>query len=223
MSGGPGEDASPVEKSGTPREKAHRAVLEGDAQELVRLVAESLGEGMDPIALSEDFLISALEKVGDLFEKKTYFLPQVISSAEAVRAAFAILKKSLPVKDEAETDRLLIATVEGDIHDLGKNILRSLLENYGYPVEDMGINVPVGEIVSRVTRGDIGLVGLSALMTTTLPAMEATVRAVKAERPDLPVIVGGAVVTAEYAEKIGADGYAADAPQCVRLVRKLLG
>ncbi len=198
------------------------AVLQGEARRLIRLVSASLDQGADPVALSQERLIPALEKVGELFEKRVFFLPQVMAAAEAVREAFNVLKKRFPREDEGVRARVLLATVEGDIHDLGKNIFRSLLENHGYAVDDLGINVPARVIADRARRGDIRLVGLSALMTTTLPAMEATIRLLRKEMPSLPVIVGGAVLTADYAQSIGADGYAPDASRGVKLVRGII-
>jgi 5-methyltetrahydrofolate--homocysteine methyltransferase len=216
------EDSEKGAPSDPPRERAKKAIIQGDGESLVEIVSEALGTGVDPLTVNEEYLIPALEKVGELFEKKVCFLPQVMASAEAVRQAFDRIKEELPKTEEDRKDRLLLATVEGDIHDLGKNILKSLLENYGYLVEDMGINVPSQTIAARVKEGDIKLVGLSALMTTTLPAMEATIQKLKKECPGILVAVGGAVVTEDYARRIGADGYAPDAPQGVKLIRRLL-
>ncbi len=205
-----------------PRADIVEAIMEGDGPRLTRLLRSALAGGADPMRLSQEYLIPGLERVGELFEKKVFFLPQVMAAAEAVREAFGVIKTGLGKKGSGGT-RILLATVEGDIHDLGKNILKTLLENYGYEVEDMGINVPAPFILARLKKKDIGLVGLSALMTTTLPAMEAAIRAIKKKHPRLPVMVGGAVLTEEYARSIGADGYAPDASRAVKTARKLLG
>jgi 5-methyltetrahydrofolate--homocysteine methyltransferase len=208
--------------AGDPRDGIGRAVLQGDAELLDELVRAALDAGADPLVLSQERLIPALEEVGDLFEKKLYYLPQVLAAAEAVRAAFTVIREKLGPAVDDGSGKVLLATVEGDIHDLGKNILKALLENHGFLVEDLGTNVPPATVAERASRGDIALVGLSALMTTTLPAMEETIRLLRSSFPGLPVVVGGAVLTPEYAARIGADGYAPDASRGVKLARSIL-
>lgn len=220
--GSPKEGPPGMEVIQTIEEQITESVIQGDGDRLVKLVDEALDSGADPMGINRELLIPALERVGDLFEKKIFFLPQVIASADAVRLAFDVVKKRMPAMDEGHKAKILLATVEGDIHDLGKNILKSLLENYGYLVEDLGINIPAKTVAKRMQKGDINMVGLSALMTTTLPAMEETVRLIKERYPDIPVILGGAVLTKEYAAGIGADGYAPDASSGVKLARELL-
>ncbi len=219
--GGPGKVGPATGASGN--DPVREAVVQGDASRLVRLVTELLDRGEDPIAINEGRLVPALEEVGELFERKAVFLPQVVGAAEAVRAAFGVIRERLPEQSGGGKGTVLLASVEGDIHDLGKNIVKALVENYGYRVVDLGINVPADQILARCRVGDIDLVGLSALMTTTLPAMERSIAALKGEFPALPVVVGGAVLTPEYAQRIGADGYAPDASRGVKLLRSLLG
>ncbi|MBR1757745.1 MAG: homocysteine S-methyltransferase family protein [Lachnospiraceae bacterium] len=161
-------------------------------------------------------LIPALDKVGQGFEKGTIFLPQLLMSAEAAKAAFAVVKESMAGDAQEVKGRVILATVKGDIHDIGKNIVKVMLENYGYEVLDLGKDVPPEVIVETALREDIKLVGLSALMTTTVPAMEETIRQLNAAKPDTKIVVGGAVLTQEYADMIHADHYAKDAMATVR-------
>ncbi|MBQ9300397.1 MAG: homocysteine S-methyltransferase family protein [Clostridia bacterium] len=195
--------------------------LKGEAGKLARQALAHSGE----MELVENRLIPALDRVGTDYEKGAVFLPQLLSAAQAAQAVFEQIRESLLSKGEARLSkgRIVMATVQGDIHDIGKNIVKTVLENYGYSVLDLGRDVPPEQVVQAVREERIGLVGLSALMTTTLPAMEETVRQLRA-LPDRPaVMVGGAVVTADYASRIGADYYARDARDSVNIARKVLG
>ena len=195
--------------------------LEGDAG---RLAKEALAN-QDELSLVEKRLIPALDKVGEDYETGRAFLPQLLSAAQAAQAVFEVIKASVAQKGGApvKKGRFAIATVKGDIHDIGKNIVRTVMENYGYEAVDLGRDVPPEVIVDTVKAQNIRLVGLSALMTTTLPAMEETIRQLKT-LPDPPVVwVGGAVVTPEYAREMGADYYARDARQSVEIARKVFG
>jgi 5-methyltetrahydrofolate--homocysteine methyltransferase len=198
------------------------AVITGDETAVPPLVHEALDAGQDPMEISNGIVITALEVVGERFGRKEFFLPQVIGAAAAARAAFDVLKERFPKSEGPDRGTIVIATVEGDIHDIGKNIVTTLLENHGFGIVDLGTNVPPARIVEAVREHGARLVGLSALMTTTLPAMEATIARLKSEGMDVPVVVGGAVVTKEYAERIGAAGYAADGLEGVRLISGLL-
>ena len=194
---------------------AIRRGLKGDAAEAAR--AAIVG-GTDPLAIVNDQIVPALETVGKGFESGKVFLPQLLMSAEAAGAAFNAVRASLPAKSgDVVKGPIVIATVKGDIHDIGKNICRALLENYGFKVIDLGKDVPPEKVVEAARRENARLVGLSALMTTTVGFMEETVKQVHAELPGCKVTVGGAVLTAEYAEKIGADFYCRDAMALVRL------
>ncbi len=200
------------------------AVIRGLKTDAARLAKEAL-EGEDGLSLVEGRLIPALDSVGEGYERGTVFLPQLLSAAQAAQAVFEAVRTSIAERGGApvKKGRLIVATVRGDIHDIGKNIVKTVLENYGYEVLDLGRDVPPEAVARAVEEHNVGLVGLSALMTTTLPAMEETVRQLRAlDRPPA-VFVGGAVVTPEYAEKIGADGYAKDARQSVEITRRVLG
>ena len=171
---------------------------------------------MDPLQLINEQLIPALDKVGKGFEAGTLYLPQLLMSADAAKAAFAAIREVMPANDRDVKGTMILATVKGDIHDIGKNIVKVMLENYGYQVLDLGKDVPPEVIVEEAIRNNIKLVGLSALMTTTVVSMEETIRLLHEKKPDTKIIVGGAVLTEEYARQIGADAYGKDAMATVR-------
>lgn len=195
--------------------------LKDDAERTTR---ELIGH-MDALDVINEMLIPALNNVGDGFEKGTVFLPQLLMSAEAAKSAFAVLKDNMDLKGTVTEKKgaVLLATVKGDIHDIGKNIVKVLLENYSFEVVDLGKDVPPENIVRTVLEKKIHLVGLSALMTTTVVSMEKTITELRKYAPDCRVMVGGAVLNQEYADMIGADYYAKDAMQSVRYAQKLFG
>ncbi|MDD5945659.1 MAG: dihydropteroate synthase, partial [Clostridia bacterium] len=174
-----------------------------------------------PLDIINEHIIPALNTVGKGFEEKTVYLPQLLMSAEAATAAFEKVKDAMPSDVSGSGDEIIIATVKGDIHDIGKNIVRVLLENFGFNVIDMGRDVPPEAICDEAVKRGCKLVGLSALMTTTVPSMEETIKHLRTVCPDAKVVVGGAVLTQEYADMIGADYYAADAMDTVRYAQKL--
>lgn len=174
-----------------------------------------------PLDIINEHIIPALNTVGKGFEEKTVYLPQLLMSAEAATAAFEKVKDAMPSDGSGSGDEIIIATVKGDIHDIGKNIVRVLLENFGFNVIDMGRDVPPEAICDEAVKRGCKLVGLSALMTTTVPSMEETIKQLRTVCPDAKVVVGGAVLTQEYADMIGADYYAADAMDTVRYAQKL--
>ena len=179
----------------------------------------------EPLTLVDEALIPALDVVGEKYEKGKLFLPQLLQAASAAQAAFEEIKTAIAKRGGAGASkgRIVLATVKGDVHDIGKNIVRVILENYGFEVIDLGRDVPVETVVDTVREKDVHLVGLSALMTTTLKSMEETIAALHAAKLDCRVMVGGAVLTPEYAEKIGADWYAKDAKQSADIAKKFFG
>ena len=187
------------------------------------VAVEKLLQEHTEMELVNDFLIPALDKVGQGFEKGTIFLPQMLQAATAAQAGFDIVKTKLAESDKETVSlgQVVIATVKGDIHDIGKNIVKVIMENYGFQMIDLGRDVPPETIVETVKEKNIKLVGLSALMTTTLKSMEETIVAVKEAAPDCKVMVGGAVLTADYAEKIGADYYCKDAMKSVEAAQEV--
>ena len=168
-----------------------------------------------PLDIVQNEIIPALDIVGRDYEQKKIYLPQLLTSAEAARYAFERIRLAVP-RGEGNRCAVVLATVKGDVHDIGKNIVRLLLENYGYDVSDLGRDVPPERIADETVRLHAPLVGLSALMTTTVPAMEETIRVLRERAPWCKVVVGGAVLTKEYADAIGADRYAKDAMETVR-------
>jgi len=181
----------------------------------------ALLESVPPLTLVQDEIIPALNAVGEGFEKNTVYLPQLLMSAEAAKAAFEQVRARMQGARAQDRCTVVIATVKGDIHDIGKNIVKLLLENYGFAVTDLGRDVAPERVVEAVVRTRAPLVGLSALMTTTVPAMEETVRALRAAAPWCKIMVGGAVLTQAYADAIGADHYARDAMGAVRYAEQV--
>ena len=201
--------------------KAVEKGLKGDAATHTRaLLAEK-----QPLEVVDEALIPALDIVGAKYEKGTLFLPQLLQAASAAQSAFEEIKTAIAQKGEgsASKGRIVLATVKGDVHDIGKNIVRVILENYGFEVLDLGRDVPVETVVDTVREKDVHLVGLSALMTTTLKSMEETIAALHAAKLDCKIMVGGAVLTPEYAEKIGADWYAKDAKRSADIAKEFFG
>jgi 5-methyltetrahydrofolate--homocysteine methyltransferase len=205
------------------KQRLAQAVVEGDEDNIVSLVEEAMGEGLDPIRISDEGLIPGLDEVGRLFACNRYFLPQVILSAETMKKGFARLKKEMKGRKGPRLGKILLATVEGDIHDIGKNIVSTLLENHGFEVIDLGKNVPTEKIVEEAKKQKVDIVGLSALMTTTVVEMVNVVKKLKAGGVKARTVVGGAVVTPEFAERIGADEYAGEATEAVEKIKRLMG
>lgn len=208
---------------GTENELFH-ALEKGMKGETVHAVQKLL-ETKDEMAVVNDYLIPALDKVGQGFEKGTIFLPQMMQAATAAQGGFEVIKERLAASGKAGVSKgqVVIATVKGDIHDIGKNIVKVIMENYGFEMIDLGRDVPAETIVNTVVEKNIQLVGLSALMTTTLKSMEETIAAVRAAAPDCKFLVGGAVLTPDYAEKIGADYYCKDAMKSVEAAKEVFG
>lgn len=196
------------------------AIIRGLSAQAAGLAREQL-EHTEPLSLIQEQIVPALDIVGQGFEAKTVFLPQLLMSAEAAKAAFEEVRKKMPASEELGPG-VILATVKGDIHDIGKNIVKAIMENYGYHVFDLGRDVPPEAIVEAAVAHQVKLVGLSALMTTTVPAMAETIRLLKEKKPDTLVMVGGAVMTQEYADQIGADFYGKNAMESVRYAERVL-
>ena len=200
------------------------AVENGLKDESAKATAE-LVKTADPMEIINGALIPALDKAGEQFEKGTIFLPQLILTAGAAQAAFGVIREKMISENSSPVSKgkIVLATVKGDIHDIGKNIVKVLLENYGYTVIDLGKDVPCEEVVRAALEHRVKLVGLSALMTTTLKSMEETIRLLRESGSECKVVVGGAVLTPEYAEKIGADFYAKDAKETCDIAKRIVG
>jgi len=202
----------------------HTAICKGLKDNAGKLTAMAIEAGKSPLVIVNDEVIPALDEVGIGFENKKIFLPQLLMSAEAAKAAFEVVKAELaknPSDNGPAKCDVVIATVKGDIHDIGKNIVKLLLENYGFPVSDLGKDVPPEAIVDEVIRLHAPICGLSALMTTTVPAMEETIKQLKEKAPWCKTVVGGAVLTQEYADMINADKYCKDAMGTVRFAEEI--
>ena len=202
-----------------------RAIVKGLKDQAGHIAAE-LVKTVPPLELINQQLVPALDIVGKGFEAGTVFLPQLLMSAEAAKSAFEAVRGAMDASGasgQAKKDKIIIATVKGDIHDIGKNIVKVLLENYGYDVRDLGKDVPPEVIVEAAIAEDVKLVGLSALMTTTVTSMEETIKLLAEQKPDCRVVVGGAVLTEQYAEMIHADHYAKDAMATVYYAQEILG
>jgi 5-methyltetrahydrofolate--homocysteine methyltransferase len=222
----PAMDASTALTPGTPldiRGLLSRAIMDGDKEIVRDLVEQGLREGLTPLQISNEGLLPGLEEVGRRFAKNQVFLPQVMLSAETMQTAFSRLKEEMSQSPLASEGKILMATVEGDIHDIGKNIVCTLLENHGFEVIDLGKNVPAERIIREARERKVDAVGLSALMTTTMSEMENVIRKLHEEGVKTFTMVGGAVVTEDYAREIGADLYARDAMEAVAKIKKLLG
>ncbi|MBQ8941549.1 MAG: homocysteine S-methyltransferase family protein [Firmicutes bacterium] len=194
-------------------------------KEDARRITEKLLETQDSMEVVNGIIVPALDSIGALFEKGKIFLPQLILSAGVAQEAFEVIKKKMIESNNAPVSKgkVILATVKGDIHDIGKNIVKVLLENYGYTVVDLGKDVPYEAVVEAVIEHDAKLVGLSALMTTTLVSMAETIELIRQNQLDCEVVVGGAVLTPDYAKEIGADYYAKDAKETVDIAKKVLG
>ena len=214
---------TPVQAAGGNHTMTLQSAIERGLKEEASSITAELAEQKDALDIINEELIPALNNVGEGFEKGTVFLPQLLMSAESAKSAFAVLKERMDQSGEVQEKKgkVILATVKGDIHDIGKNIVKVLLENYSFDVIDLGKDVPPEKVVETVLEQDVHLVGLSALMTTTVVSMEETIRQLREKAPDCLVMVGGAVLNQEYADMIGADFYGKDAMQSVHYAQKV--
>ena len=218
-------NAAPTATAAAPKSEGTLAdsIRFGMAERAAQQARERIAAGEDPMTIIDGTLIPSLDAVGKGFEAGALFLPQLLMSADAAKAAFAAVKEALAGQSQAVKGTVILATVKGDIHDIGKNIVKVLLENYGYRVVDLGKDVAPEAVVDAAVREDVKLVGLSALMTTTVASMEETIRLMRLKKPDTRVVVGGAVLTKDYAREIGADHYAKEAMDAVRYADEVFG
>ena len=201
----------------------YELVLKGKKNQIAEVTKELLAEGREASELLNNSLLPAINEVGDLFDQGKYFLPQLINSAEAMKASIAILQPFLVKEaDTKDMPEIVFATVEGDIHDIGKNLVVLMLRNYGFIVHDLGKDVPKEEIVAKAMETNAAIIGLSALMTTTMQEMKQVIDYAHKMDCKAKIIIGGAVITEDYQKQIGADGYSKDAAESVKLVKKLL-
>jgi corrinoid protein of di/trimethylamine methyltransferase len=205
--------------------RLYDAVVNGDAKTAVAITKEALAENADPMELVTRYMIPAMNEVGRRFEAEEYFVPELLLSARAMKSAMELIRPLLAARGAQPVGRVVIGTVKGDLHDIGKNLVASMLGGGGFEVIDLGADVPPEKFVEAVQERNAQIVALSALLTVTMPAMKTTIEALKAAglRDRVKVMVGGAPVTHKYAEEIGADGYGENASVAVQLARRLIG
>jgi len=203
----------------------YQCVLEGDAGTIGDKVQAALDGGHEVSDILNQGMIAAMAEVGRLFEEGEYFVPEMLIAARAMQAGLAILKPHLAEANVQAAGKIIIGTVKGDLHDIGKNLVAMMLEGAAFEMVDLGVDVPPDEFVAAVQEHEVDIVALSALLTTTMPQMVSTIEALKAAgvRDKVKIMIGGAPITEEYAKEIGADGYAPDASRAVGLAKSLMG
>ena len=202
-----------------------KAVIEGEVRAAVSAAGEALDAGVQPVDLIAQGIGPAMAEVGKLFEEGEYFVPELLMAARATKEIFVILRPLLAQSGAEPMARVILGTVQGDLHDIGKNLVAAMLEGGGFEVTDLGVDVPPEKFIEAVKKKPVQIVGLSALLTTTMPAMKNTIEAFRTAgiRDQVKIMVGGAPVTRSYAESIGADGYSETAAASVDLARRLTG
>ncbi|MGC8828556.1 MAG: cobalamin B12-binding domain-containing protein [Verrucomicrobiia bacterium] len=204
--------------------KLSDAIINGDVQTARSVTESALNAGIDPVKIVHDYMVPAMNEVGRRFDCNEYFVPELLLSARAMKACLELVKPKLVSGGVKAQGRVVIGTVKGDLHDIGKNLVAAMLEGGGFEVIDLGVNVAPEKFVDAVKNMDANIVAMSALLTTTMPAMKTTIDALKNSgvRDKVKVLVGGAPITQKFAEEIGADGYSENAPGAVALARKLI-
>ena len=203
----------------------HAAVLNGDARTAKAVTQEALAEGVEPLKLVQDYMMPAMAEVGRRFESNEYFVPELLISARAMKAALELIRPLLIASGSEPVGRVALGTVKGDLHDIGKNLVGAMLEGGGFEVLDLGVNVSPEQFIAAVKEKKANIVAMSALLTTTMPAMKTTIDALKEAgvRDQVKVLIGGAPITRKYAEEVGADGYSESAAGAVAMANLALG
>jgi 5-methyltetrahydrofolate--homocysteine methyltransferase len=203
-------------------EDIKQSVISGDEQKVVMLTQQLLDKGTDPRKILKEGLLAGMDVVGIKFKYYEMWLPEVIVAAKAMKAAMALLKPYLEKSGGMKLGKVVIATVEGDVHDIGKNLVSMMLETAGFDMADLGVNAKVSVITEAAIKEKADIVGLSALLTTTMLAMKPAIKAIRSTNSQVKVMVGGSPITQEYANEVGANGFAPDALRAVSLARSLL-
>jgi corrinoid protein of di/trimethylamine methyltransferase len=203
----------------------YTAILEGDAPTAKSMAEQAVAEGVDAQTLLSEYMIPAMDEVGRLFEENEYFVPELLISARAMKAALEVLRPQLAGSGVKPVGKVVIGTVRGDLHDIGKNLVAAMLEGGGFEVIDLGVDVPPEKFIEAVKEKGAQVVAMSALLTTTMPGMKTTIEAIKEAglKDQVKVMIGGAPVTQTYADSIGADGFSDNASGAVRVARTLVG
>lgn len=199
-------------------------ILNGQNNLVPQKVEQALKSGIDPVVVLNESMIAAMNEVGRLFEEGEYFVPEMLIAARAMQAGLAVLKPQLMIADVESAGKVVIGTVKGDLHDIGKNLVTMMLEGVGFEVQDLGTDVPPEKFVEAVRDSGADIVAMSALLTTTMPGMKHAITALEEAglRESVKILVGGAPITESFASQIGADGFAADASRAVRIAKSLL-
>jgi 5-methyltetrahydrofolate--homocysteine methyltransferase len=200
----------------------YEAVVSGNAKATQAITQQALADGVDPLKLVNEHMVPAMDEVGRRFEANEYFVPELLISARAMKAALELIRPLLTARGDKPVGRVAIGTVKGDLHDIGKNLVASLLEGGGFEVIDLGVNVTPEKFIATVNEKQANIIAMSALLTTTMPSMKTTIDALKQAgvRTKVKVLIGGAPITQKYADEIGADGYSENAVGAVALAKK---
>lgn len=200
----------------------YESVVSGDAKATQALTKQALADGVDPLKLVNDYMVPAMDEVGRRFEANEYFVPELLISARAMKSALELIRPLLTARGDQPLGRVAIGTVKGDLHDIGKNLVGSLLEGGGFEVIDLGVNVTPEKFIATINEKKANIIAMSALLTTTMPSMKTTIDALKQAgvREKVKVLIGGAPITQKYADEIGADGYSENAVGAVALAKK---
>jgi len=205
-------------------QKLHEAILNGDAKGAKAITEQALAAGVEPLKLVQEYMMPAMNEVGRRFECNEYFVPELLLAARAMKAALELLRPLLAAKGAEPEGRVALGTVKGDLHDIGKNLVGAMLEGGGYEVIDLGVNVTPEQFIAAVKEKKANIIAMSALLTTTMPAMKTTIDAMKAAgvRDQVKIIVGGAPITEKFAQEIGADGFSESAAGAVAVAKKVV-
>jgi 5-methyltetrahydrofolate--homocysteine methyltransferase len=200
----------------------YEAVVSGNAKATQAITQQALADGVDPLKLVNEYMVPAMDEVGRRFEANEYFVPELLISARAMKASLELIRPILTARGDKPVGRVAIGTVKGDLHDIGKNLVASLLEGGGFEVIDLGVNVSPEKFIETVNAKQANIIAMSALLTTTMPSMKTTIDALKQAgvRGKVKVLIGGAPITQKYADEIGADGYSENAVGAVALAKK---
>ncbi len=203
----------------------NEAIINGDAKAARAITEQALGEGTPAIRIVNDYMVPAMDEVGRRFDCNEYFVPELLLSARAMKSALELIRPLLIKSGAQPAGRVAIGTVKGDLHDIGKNLVAAMLEGGGFEVIDLGVNVPPEKFIETVREKSANIIAMSALLTTTMPAMKTTIDALKEAgiRGQVKVLIGGAPITQKYADEIGADGYSENAPGAVALAKRATG
>ncbi|MBA7538515.1 Methionine synthase [subsurface metagenome] len=203
-------------------EEISRAVIEGKDEECIKLTQKYLDEREKPVSIIKDGLVAGMNVVGKRFKAYEMYLPEVMMSANVMKKSMAILKPLISESEMPSMGKIIMATVRGDLHDIGKNLVSMMLEGAGFEIINLGVDVPVDRIIEEIEKSKAGVVGISALLTTSMMAMEPAIKKIKDKNNKVRVMVGGAPITQEFADKIGADGFAPDALRAIDLAKRLV-